>query len=310
MSRIIEVSLPNRDSDRLMPRIKELEGLIGLRVQKNISIKPPGDVLAVELVNSSVTPFLNLLEEEGLLFNDQVSISTSEPKSVISKSSSELILKESHETSWEESLKGLLHESNMTINSQLLMMLSGLIAAIGICTNSIHVVVGAMVIAPGFEPISRLSLGLVTSHRDWKNAGMDILKGYGALIVGGFVGAAIFTFLGKDLIPGTSTYLPEGSLIKYWTSVTAPSIIVSIIAAVAGGLVIISNKSVLTAGVMIALALIPTASLLGICILDGNFALAANAGTRLIIDMIIVAVFSGLVFLVKRKTSQKRNMQA
>ena len=309
MSRVVEVSLPNTDCDRLVPRIEKLEGLIGLRLQRNISVKPPGDVLAVELVNSAMTPFLNLLEEEGLLFDEKVSISTSEPKSVISKSASKSLLSETHETNWEEALKGLLHDSNMTINSQIIMLFAGIVAAIGICTNSIHVVVGAMVIAPGFEPVSRLSLGLVTSHRDWKNAVVDILKGYAALIAGGFIGAAIFMFLGKDLIPGTSTYLSAGSLINYWTSITAPSIIVSIVAALAGGLIIVSNKSVLTAGVMIALALIPTASLLGICILEGNYTLAAKAGIRLLIDMLIVAVFSGLVFFLKRKTTQKRDMQ-
>ena len=309
MSRTVEVSLPSEHTANLLPKIQKLEGLIGLRVQKNISIKPRGDVLSFDLINSEVTNFLTILEEEGLLQHEDVSITTNRPTNVISKSHSHQILTESHESSWEDMLKNLLHESNMNLNTRILMFFSGLIAAIGISTNSLHIVVGAMLIAPGFEPISRFAMGLVSQHRDWRRGGTDTLIGYAVLILGAVAGAFMIRFLGKDLLPGSSTYLSAGALVEYWSTITATSVIVSIFASLAGGIIIMSNKSLLTAGVMVALALIPSASLTGMALVEGKYQLAANAALRLFMEIGIVAIFTGVIFLWKRLTTHKRSMQ-
>ena len=310
MSRTIEVSLPSEHTANLLPKIQKLEGLIGLRVQKNISISPKGDVLSFDLINSEVTNFFIILEKEGLLQHENVSITTSKPTNVISKTHSDLLLTESHETSWEDMLKNLLHESNMNLNTRLLMFFSGMIAAIGISTNSLHTVVGAMLIAPGFEPISRLAMGLVAEHRDWKRGGRDTIVGYAVLILGAIAGALIIGFLNKDILPGSSTYLSASALVKYWSTITATSIIVSVFASLAGGIIIMSNKSLLTAGVMVALALIPSASLIGMALVEGDFGIVRSAALRLCIEIGIVAVFTGLIFQWKRMTSHKRKMQA
>lgn len=282
--------------------------MIGLKLQKDISLQPKGDVLTFTLTNSAVSTFMSLMEQEKLLLHDEVSITTSKPTSVISKTSSDDILKETHETSWEDVLKNLLHESNMTLNTQILMFLSGMVAAIGISTSSLHVVVGAMLIAPGFEPISRFALGVVAKHRDWQNGLKDTLKGYFWLIVGAVIGALILKLADKQVIPGSSTYLPEGALVEYWSTITSTSIIVSIFVSLAGGIIIMTNKSMLTAGVMVALALIPTGSLFGMALLEGRYEMAQTSFIRFLLEICIVAIVTGIIFLWKKYTTHKRNM--
>lgn len=309
MSRTVEIALASEHTEKILPRIKQLDGLVGLKLQKDISIKPKGDVLSFTLTNSAVSKFMSLMEQEGLLLHDEVSITTSKPTSVISKSSSDEILKEPHETSWEDVLKDLLHDSNMTFNTQMVMALSGMVAAIGISTSSLHVVIGAMLIAPGFEPISRLALGVVAKHRDWINGLKDTLKGYFWLIVGAVMGGLILKMDGKQVIPGSSTYLEEGALVEYWTTITATSIIILIFASIAGGIIIMTNKSLLTAGVMVALALIPTASLFGMALLEGRYEMAQTSLIRFLLEIFIVATMTGLIFLWKRYTTHKRDMR-
>lgn len=309
MSRNIQMSLPSEYTEEMIPKIQKLNGLIGLRVHKNISLKPKGDVLDLDLINSEVNNFLSMLEQEGLLSHKEVSITTSKPTNILSKSSSEQILTETHETSWEDVLKNLLHESNMDFNTKLVMFASGIIAAIGISTNSLHIVIGAMLIAPGFEPVSRFAMGLIAKHRDWKRGGMDVLKGYLLIIAGGIAGGFIIKILGQEIIPGTSSYLPAGVLIDYWTSITATSLVVSIFAAVAGGIIIMTNKSLLTAGVMVALALIPAATLIGLALLETNYEMMIRAGIRLFLELAIVTIFTGAVFIWKRNTTHKRDMK-
>lgn len=85
---------------------------------------------------------------------------------------------------------------------------------------------------------------------------------------------------------------------------------VSIVAAFAGAAILVTNKSVLTAGVMIALALIPAASIIGMGLIEGDMDIAGSASIRFLLEVVIVAVFSGLFFLLKRLTTMKRRMRA
>ena len=310
MSRNIQISLPSEYCEKLLPKIKSFDGVIGVRIHRNVSIDPPGDVLDFDILNPGVSPCLKMLEDEGLLFREDVSITTNKPTNVISKSASGKLLAETHETSWEDILKNLLHQSNMNFNTLLVMFCAGVIAALGISTNSLHTVIGAMLIAPGFEPVSRAALGVVTKHRDWKNGTRDILKGYGSLIAGGFVGGVVFSFFKDDVLPGTGTYLPAGSLVDFWMGFTGTSLLTSVFASLVGGIIIMTNKSILTAGVMVALALIPAATLVGMWLLEGNFELAGIAFLRLLLEIFIVAFFTGIIFWWKRQSTHKRNMQA
>lgn len=309
MSRTVQVTIPSHETEKLLPKLKDLEGLISLRVQKNGSVKPEGDVLSFELINTAVSDFLKIMEEAELISDEKVSITTSKLDSIIAPAYSDEILSEPHETSWEEALKGILHDSNMTLNSSCIMFLSGVVAAIGISMNSLHVVIGAMLIAPGFEPISRLSMGLVAKHKDWRNAGKDILKGYLLLILGSIAGALIIKLLGREILGGSSTYLPSEVLIEYWSTITLVSLTTSIMASIAGGLIIMSNKSILTAGVMVALALIPAASLIGMGIVAWDLQIIGKGMLRLLLEIFIVAIFSGFVFLWKKQTSNTRKMR-
>lgn len=197
----------------------------------------------------------------------------------------------------------------MTLNTKLVMFLAGLVASVGINSNSIHMVVGAMLIAPGFEPISRLALGLIAKHRDWKNGGVDILTGYGMLILGGIAGALFLMLLDKDVLPGSASYLQRGVLVEYWLNISTTSLFVSVLASLAGGIIIMTNKSLLTAGVMVALALIPAGALIGMGIVEGNFSQAWTAFLRLLMEIGIVAVFTGSIFLWKKISTHKRKMQ-
>lgn len=308
MARTVQVSLPSEETKKILSGIKELDGLISLRIQKDGSTKPDGDVLSFELTNPCVSDFLSLMERHDLLRNENISITTNQIDSIISPAHSEQILSESHETSWEEALKGLLHDSNMTLNSSILMFIAGVIAVIGISMDSLHVVIGAMLIAPGFEPISRMAMGVVAMHNDWKNGAKDIFLGYFLLISGSLVGAIILKLMSKDIFGDSSSYIADGALVEYWSSITVVSLITSVFAAAAGGLVVLSNKTILTAGVMVALALIPTGSLIGIGIVAGDYELAGMGAIRMLLEIVIVAAVSGAVFLWKKSTTQKREM--
>lgn len=308
MARTVEITVSPDKADQLIPKLQELNGLLGMRIQKDISIDPVGHVIAVDVTNDALIELMLLLDKGEWLDDEKISVTSSKPLSILSKKARGRIYRESNETTWEEVTGIMNDDAHMTLNVMALMFISGFIAVLGINSNALHLVIGAMVIAPGFVPVTRFVMGLISQSNDWKQGLKDIFKGYISLILGAVVAAAIIKARGQELFPGTSSYLTSGVLVDYWTTITISSLLVSAVAAIAGGIVIMTNRSVLTAGVMIALALIPSASIIGMGLVEGDVTITARAVLRLAIELAIVAIFSALVIIWKKRTVHKRRM--
>ena len=298
---------PSEQTDALVKTIQQIGGLIGLRVHRGVSVHPPGDVVSIEVTTAGLFQLLPVLDDAGVGVQSSTSASTSVPKSIITASeAAETLATEANELSWEEMELTIGNESNMSVNNLIVMAISGILAAIGISTDSLHLVIGAMVIAPGFEPITRVSLGLVARGRAWRRGLADIAKGYLSLAIAAAIMALVLKTLGTPPLGGSETYLPAGALTSYWTTITATGLIATAVASIAGAVLISSNGSVLTAGVMIALALVPSATIASMALVTGDLDTAGKALLRWSMEVASVAAFSALVFLWKRTALQPR----
>lgn len=308
MPRIVEIAVPSDQTDTLISEIKGLKQLISLRVQRGISIHPEGDVVTLEVTDRSLHGLMQLLDKRGMLQDPGVSFTSSQPLSIISKESAMEITNDTSEATWEEMQVTISKESNMTPNGLGIMLISGVLATIGIATNALHIVIAAMVIAPGFEPIVRIALGVITRNITWRKGIIDTAKGYAMIIIGSAVTTFILQAAGKNPMGGEASYLPAGVLVSYWTSLAFPSLLITSAASIAGVLVIITNRSILTAGVMIALALVPTATITGIALVTGELDIAGKAFLRWLIEVSFIAIFSLLIFIWKKSKVHKRRM--
>jgi len=144
MSRTVKIAIAAPEADRLVELLGQTEGVIGMSLQPGASLKPRGDVLTVDVTNEGFERLLDEIHAGGF---GETSIVTSEPRSVVSSSYQQAIDGETNESSWHE-MSALLHrESNVTTNYLIAMFSAGLIAGAGLWTETVHIVVGAMVIA-------------------------------------------------------------------------------------------------------------------------------------------------------------------
>lgn len=301
------ITVPSWQTEPLIAELQQIQGLIGLRVQRDISLKPPGDVITVETTNRKLPSLFRMLSERGIGRDSNTSITTSEPTSIISKSSVEAIVLDRSEATWEEMETVIAKESNMTINGILVMAISGVLATIGIATNALHLVIAAMIVAPGFEPIIRISFGAITRTRAWRRGLSQSIQAYAVLTAAAAVTAMVLRSMGKNPLGTDASYLPAGVLISYWTSINVSSILVTIVGAFGGALLIVANRSLLTSGVMVALALIPTATIFGAAIVMGDFSLAGKGLFRWFVEVGIILIISALVFAWKQSQVHQRN---
>lgn len=302
MPRTLEITVSPDRSEQVVNLLRERHGVLGIRLQRGASIVPTGDVITVDLLDRSLAGAASVLHERVISVDPSSSMTTSGPLSVMSAEHAVAIANDTSEATWEEMDRAMAADSNTTLHALLVMAISGLVATVGISQDALHLVVAAMVIAPGFQPILRGVLRLIAQADRPFLGWRQLLEAYGALLVGAGATALLLPALGEDATGGSASYLPPGVLIEYWTTISPMSILVALIGGVAGALLIASNRSVLTAGVMVALALVPSAAITAIGLVQLDFALAAQGAARWALEVALVAGASTAVFFVKRAT--------
>jgi uncharacterized hydrophobic protein (TIGR00271 family) len=294
MSRNVQISLAAEKTDRILRDLNDCEGVVSISLQRGASIKPPGDVLGVLATNEGMQDLRDVLKRHEVVGNGAVA--TGEPSSLVSIPSENKIEVETNESTWDEMASLLRRETNLTNNYLMAMLFSGAVAAVGLWSDTLHIVIGAMVIAPGFEPIIRIPFGFVAGKAKWAWVGLtSTLAGYVAMAIG-----AAVTVLILEAIQPSATPLSEKFWVGYWSSLKPSSVVVSLAASAAGAAIIAAHRSVLTAGVMIALALIPALSIMGMGLAVGDFDLAWKGFWRWGVDALCVVIGGGTVFLLKR----------
>jgi hypothetical protein len=308
MPRTISLTVPVETRRDLLDDLDGLD-VVALRVHEGASVKPPGDVIVLEVGNDLLSDVMQVADRHGLGRSGGVSMSTSEPLSIITDAGASRT-REAGTTTWEELDLAIGSDSTMTSEKVLVMAIAGVIAGIGIISDAIHIVVGAMVIAPGFQPFARLMLGVVNRSRQSFVGGVaDVGRAYAALLVGATAAAALGRLFGASALDaGLPSYLDGGVLVDYWTTITWTGVAVGAVAGVCGGMLISINRTVLTAGVMVALALVPTAALVPMALAAGDLGMSAMALQRFGIEVALVLAGAGLVFEIKRRIDHRRSV--
>jgi uncharacterized hydrophobic protein (TIGR00341 family) len=188
------------------------------------------------------------------------------------------------ESLYEEVQKG----ARIDLNFFLLVILSTVVATIGLIEDNIAVVIGAMVIAPLLGPNLALSLGTALGDAELMKKSVRTL------------GLGIFLAIGISVNIG---WFWPGELASHElmarTQANPDSIALALASGAAATLSLTTGLSSVLVGVMVAVALLPPAVTLGIMLGKGELQLAIGAGLLLAINIVCVNLASKLVFIFK-----------
>lgn len=300
MPRQIEFAGSAEQCNLLLERLTARTDITRLSYQAGASLSPPGDIITVEAANRASREIVNLMSELDLLRAGAVTIS--EPNATIPPGSSPSLHEEGNDAVWEEVGAMMRQDTSLSFNFLLLMALAGGITAFGIVSDTLHVVVGAMLIAPGFEPILRLVFSVMGDRHSIRASLISMTLGYLSLC------AAAATVLPLALMFAGIGGEELGSLewAGYWSSILPGGIATSLLAGVAGGVIVASRMKILATGVMVALALVPSAALIGMGLAVGDLSLALGAAARWSVEAGCVIAGGGSVTLLKRTVLHRR----
>lgn len=296
MPRLIQIATSAEKANAVLRNVSRIDGILGVSRQTGASIVPAGDIVTIQVTNDTSRKVFAELEKLGI--QDQGTILTSDLKSLLNSNHQKEIDNESNETVWEEMASMLQQDTNVTFNFLALMFLAGAIAATGLWVDKIHIVIGAMVIAPAFEPLLRMPFGLISRSRATAASGaVATVTGYAATITGAALALVLLRFFDPGALAGT--HLEARSWVRYWSTFTSPGIIASVFGAAAGAVVVCGLRSVLTTGVMVTLSLIPSISIIGMAIATADMSLAGKGLVRWLVDAALVISMSAIVLGLK-----------
>ena len=305
MHRTIAITVPPAYTDTLVHELEQLEDVINLSIVRGGSIKPPGDVLTVHALNRGADEVMRLAD--GAREQGHVSVSTGDLTSIVDPEHERKVANDLDEALWEEAETSLRHQSQITTNYLALMALGGAAAATGFAaessTSQAISFVAAAIIAPGFDPIAKIPMGLALRRWDVARSGLTSAgAGYLALVL-----STALTFLVLYLT-GVATVEqfvgdPEVETLAH---PTLRDVLLSACGAVAGVTMMLTYRLYLIPGALIALEIIEAAAMIGVALAAGNLALTYQGVERLGLDVLFIVVAGVLIVLLKQAMVHRR----
>lgn len=202
---------------------------------------------------------------------------------------------------WDEVEARLGMESRLTPSFLAVMVIAVLLGAVAVLTDSLVLVVGAMVVGPEFGPLAAATLAL---HRRTARVARRAATTVGVGFAAGIAAAAVLTLVlrAADRIPAV-----YGNGDPQFTGfISHPdlfSVIVAVLAGAAGMLALAQGKSGALVGVLISVTTIPAASDIAVATALGRFDEAGGATAQLAVNLVCMVVVGLLTLRVLDRVS-------
>ena len=202
--------------------------------------------------------------------------------------------------------RNIIEDSDFTKETMFILICAMIIASIGLNTNSVAVIIGAMLISPLMSPIQSIGLGL--SNGNLKRVYVSLFR-LGIFILISVV-SSTFYFLVSPINDATPQILAR-------TYPTLWDVLIAIFGGIAGVIgKTKENGGNVVPGVAIATALMPPLCVVGFGIAHGNLKIFLGAGYLFIINVFFIMiatlvglrVYSGNIFKAEGKISIKKQI--
>lgn len=289
------VSPPDRTA-RLVAALAANSGVQNLVVMKGVARLPDGDAVQFDVQNRSANPVLRELRGLDLDGVGSITVGTGDValSGPPSPAAERRYARRERVPVWEMVEGTIRANASFPPSFYLLLVIAGLIGAVGILTNSQILVVGAMVVGPEYSAIIAAALGLSTlggaSTRDWAGV-REALRA----LAYGFLAAIVVTFLFTLAVRGAGQ-VPKAFLdglrpvAELINSPNAFSVIVAVLAGLVGVVSLTESRANALIGVFISVTTIPAAASLGVSLAFAHWHDAWGSLLQLLLNVVLLVV--------------------
>ena len=277
-------------TDTLMPMLSAEPAVMNLTVLPGAVTNPDGDAVQFDVLHGAANEVIGRLRDLGL--DQRGSIVLENVDTSISALADRIMSRrgrfDQFTPVWAEIEARIGLEGTFPPSWFALLVIAGLIGAVGILTNSQILIVGAMVVGPEYGAILSLAFGVISrdSSRVWRSAAALVI-GFALAVVGALLLSLIIRAAGLAPRAYTLGIRPVSDLINTpnWFS-----FIVAALAGVVGVVSLTEARSSTLIGVFISVTTIPAASDIGVSLAFGSEHEAWGSALQLLLNVTVLAV--------------------
>jgi uncharacterized hydrophobic protein (TIGR00271 family) len=262
--------VPSYQAEHALDLLERTPSVVNLIYLERAAKRPEGDVILCDVAREDASVVVGDLKEldidvEGSIAIEMIDSQISGAADAAEKAAAGM---PSDAVVWEEVEARTSENTELSTSFVAFMVLAMLIAAVGILTDQLILIIGAMVVGPEFGPIAGLCVAAVERRGDVAKRSLIALAiGFPAGIIASF----LFTLAmdGAGLIP-EGFAAEDHPFTQFIASPDEFSFIVAYLAGVVGMLSLTSAKSGALVGVLISVTTIPAASNIGVAAALGD----------------------------------------
>jgi uncharacterized hydrophobic protein (TIGR00271 family) len=289
----------------LAARLEAAPGVQNVVVQAGGARRPDGDAVQFDVRVEAANPVLGALRELGLdrtvvICVDRVGAVLTDRGAVAAESG---VLRRESAPVWEMVEAVIRAGEGYNPSFYALLVIAGLIGAVGLITNSQVLIVGAMVVGPEYNAIMGVARGISSRDRGpVRDGALALLCGFGAAIVLALLfGLAVrgASMAPEEFLAGVR---PVAAFIN---SPDVFSVIVAVLAGIAGVVSLTQARANALVGVFISVTTIPAASSVGVSIAFSSWGEAWGSVLQLLLNVVVLIVVGAAGLTVQRTVSTR-----
>jgi uncharacterized hydrophobic protein (TIGR00271 family) len=244
--------------------LERMPAIVNLARLPEASIKPPGDVVLFDVAREEVSVVIEQLssfdlERDGSISIDAVELTIS---SEARRAALEAAGSPADAVIWEEVEARTSESAELSYSFLVFMVLATLIAASGILTDSQILIIGAMVVGPEFGPLAGLCVAVVQRRLELaRRSAIALAVGFPLAIAATF--AVVLALRAAGPAPDDIA-VHDRPATFFISHPNTFSVLVALLAGVAGMLSLTTAKSGALIGVLISVTTIPAAGNVGV----------------------------------------------
>jgi uncharacterized hydrophobic protein (TIGR00271 family) len=280
------VTVPPDRTDEVRDLFEQDPGTAHLAVLPGASLTPPGDLVLADVAREAADGLVSALRELGVDHDGGICLVTVD--AAVSRAAEEAEKRAPGEGSdavvWEQVVRTVDAESALSVSYLAFLTIATMIAAVAIINDSAILTIGAMVLGPEFGPLAALAVGLVHGRRSMaRRAAVSLVVGFAVAIALTAVAVLCARLLGWV---GPAVLTAERPATGFITNPDRWSLVVAVLAGVAGVLSLTAAKSGALVGVFISVTTVPAAADIALSLALGGGSQLASAATQLGINLL------------------------
>jgi uncharacterized hydrophobic protein (TIGR00271 family) len=304
----LRLIVPADDAGDVLKALERSPAVVNLVRLPGSSIKPQGELVLCDVAREEVSVIVDQLRRFGLGRAGSISIDAVD--SIISAGATEAALAAAGSPAdaviWEEVEARTSESAELSFSFLAFMVLATLIAAVGILTDSQILIIGAMVVGPEFGPLAGLCVALVQRRVELAARSATALAvGFPLAITIALVVVLVLRAAG----PAPDAIAAQGRPATFFIAhPNTFSVLVALLAGVAGLLSLTTAKSGALLGVLISVTTIPAAANVAVATAYGDWSELQGALSQLALNLACI-VLAGVVTLTVQRLGFGRRLR-